>query len=668
MELAALSILILNESSNNSEEVISTLRRAGIAANIVRPKDLSDLEAFLLDRHWHLAICDNKHPTLDCADLTAIIERLELFLPWHYLSEQLDTESISQGISYGASDIISCANEEHLVHAIARDANASKLWMNLQKLKRQANEFDQRQSQLLDASSDAVAYVQDGIILSCNDSFAECLTSPRDELIDLPLFDYIESESRDRLKLALKKAASGNIEHVSIKLINQDEMLDTRLVTTYFEGESTIQMSFALAPATSAPVITTSPGNTSEIDIMDALAKLAENDDGLLLIFDIDKTAQLKAKHGPSTSRIILKKALAFMESSLQDLNPWSKPLSDSSLLVYTQNHTLGSIRDRLPLFLNAFEQHLFEYNDRTVQMTCSIGVASLTADISAEQWLDNTHQAMFEARSENDGNAFKLYTSDIRAGVAGNTGMTLDDAISLNRFRMSFQSLVSIKDSDQEYYEAYLRMLDQNDEEISPSLFIDAFTQREFDTKLDRWVILECLKQLAEAQKNNPDTHLIINLTANALNDDKLLPWISVALRTAEVPPQTVVFQFLTEHVECYLLRAIKVFTQLEQLGCETSINRLGENDNSLKLFDKVKPRFTKLAPRFMQALQQDNNPELLKQMLNDIEAKGVASIVGFVESANSMAMLWQTNASLIQGYYIASPISSLNNDMAEF
>ena len=245
---------------------------------------------------------------------------------------------------------------------------------------------------------------------------------------------------------------------------------------------------------------------------------------------------------------------------------------------------------------------------------------------------------------------------------------MTLDDAISLNRFRMSFQSMVSIKDSDQEYYEAYLRMLDQNDEEISPSLFIDAFTQREFDTKLDRWVILECLKQLAEAQKNNPDTHLIINLTANALNDDKLLPWISVALRTAEVPPQTVVFQFLTEHVECYLLRAIKVFTQLEQLGCETSINRLGENDNSLKLFDKVKPRFTKLAPRFMQALQQDNNPELLKQMLNDIEAKGVASIVGFVESANSMAMLWQTNASLIQGYYIASPISSLNNDMAEF
>jgi EAL domain-containing protein (putative c-di-GMP-specific phosphodiesterase class I) len=38
-------------------------------------------------------------------------------------------------------------------------------------------------------------------------------------------------------------------------------------------------------------------------------------------------------------------------------------------------------------------------------------------------------------------------------------------------------------------------------------------------------------------------------------------------------------------------------------------------------------------------------------------LKEKNVESIVGFVESANTMATLWQMDVSLIQGYYMGAP-----------
>jgi EAL domain-containing protein (putative c-di-GMP-specific phosphodiesterase class I) len=49
-------------------------------------------------------------------------------------------------------------------------------------------------------------------------------------------------------------------------------------------------------------------------------------------------------------------------------------------------------------------------------------------------------------------------------------------------------------------------------------------------------------------------------------------------------------------------------------------------------------------------------------------VQQLGIEPIVGFIESANTMALLWQMDASLIQGYYIAAPTPDMSYDFSDF
>lgn len=663
-----INLLIINASSNYCEEVISFLRAEGIAANIKRPDNLAELNTFLASQPWDVALCDNAHPEISIDQLKEASAQQDNPMGWLFLVENVEPASLEAAINMGALDAVSLKQPQHFHHVLNRELNSAKLRQQLHSVNAQAAEFDRRQIQLLDASSDAIVYVSDGIIIECNDAFSNLVGQGRDDLEAMPLFDFIASNSRDSLKAALKKTAQGDTQSIDIEL-GENQATTAHLVSTFYEGETAIQINFK----TQAVNQQLTPQKTSaDIDqrsamIMQELSQ-QDNGDGVLLFVEIDKVAQLRAKQGLISSRAVLKSAVQYIANSLTMLGAWTREFNGHSVVAYTTTHSLASVRDILPDVLKQVAEHMFEFKQKTIQVSCSIGVASRTPDISMEQWMDNAYQAMFEARAENDGNAFKLFTADTRAGVAGNTGMTLDDALELDRFRLSFQPLVNIKSSEEDYYEAYIRMLDQNDEEVSPALFIEAFTAKEFNTKLDRWIILEACKQLSEVIQQAPDTKLIINLTANALNDDKLVPWIAIALRTAGIEANKVVFQFLESNIESYLMRAIKVFEQLRDIGCDVSINRVGEENESLKVFEKLKPRFAKLAPRFMTALQQENNPEMLRQMMTSVQQRGIEPIVGFIESANTMAVLWQMNASLIQGYYIAPPTPEMSYDFSDF
>lgn len=668
MHNSALNILIVDESANHSEAVISALRAAGLAAEVKRPEDPEILADLLKSQAWDIALCDDKHPDIGLEQFIHQRDQFASSLKWLFLVDSLDADTLLASVSRGANDAICLDHSDHFLHVLQREVANARLARQLQNISAQAAEFDRRQEQLLDASSDAIAYISDGIIVECNDTFAALVEHVRDDLEAMPLFDFIGKDYREALKQALKQAGKGENMSLELALGDSEKVVAARLVSTFYEGEAAIQISFKDPSAQVASPQTTS----ADIDqrsaiIMQELAQ-EDNGDGVLLFVEIDKVVQLRARQGLISSRAVLKSAVEYISGSLAMLGAWTREFNGHSVVAYTKTHSLASVRDILPDVLKQVAEHMFEFQQKTVQVTCSIGVASRTDDIGMEQWLDNAYQAMFEARAEHDGNAFKLFTADARAGVAGNTGMTLDDALELNRFRLSFQPLVNIKSNDEDYYEVYIRMLDQNDEEVSPVLFIEAFTAREFNTKLDRWIILEACKQLSNVLPNAPETRLIINLTANAFNDDKLVSWIAIALRTAGIDPDKIVFQFLEVNVESYLMRAIQVFQQLRDIGCEVSINRVGEQDESMKVFEKLKPRFAKLAPRFMEALQRENNAEGLKQMIEKVQQQDVEPIVGFIESANTMAMLWQMNASLIQGFYIAPPTPEMSYDFSDF
>src|SRR5690625_6008722 len=117
--------------------------------------------------------------------------------------------------------------------------------------------------------------------------------------------------------------------------------------------------------------------------------------------------------------------------------------------------------------------------------------------------------------------------------------------ALDTDRFRLLFQPIISLRGSEDEHYEVLLRMLNAQDEEVSPSEFLETANRMGVGNKIDRWVILESIKQLSQHRaKGNNNTKLIINLSRDSLCDESLPPWLGVAFKAAKLPSDSIIFQ----------------------------------------------------------------------------------------------------------------------------
>src|SRR5690606_5143277 len=66
-------------------------------------------------------------------------------------------------------------------------------------------EMERRNQQLLDSSRDAFAFIQDGMFVYTNESFADLLEfSDRDDLECMPLIDMVADNDQERVKGFLK--------------------------------------------------------------------------------------------------------------------------------------------------------------------------------------------------------------------------------------------------------------------------------------------------------------------------------------------------------------------------------------------------------------------------------------------------------------------------------
>ena len=110
--------------------------------------------------------------------------------------------------------------------------------------------------------------------------------------------------------------------------------------------------------------------------------------------------------------------------------------------------------------------------------------------------------------------------------------------------FRLLFQPIISLRGDSDEHYEVLLRLLNQQGEEVPPGDFLGAAKNAGLAEKIDRWVILNSIKLLAEHRSKGHNTRLFVHLSANSLQDQTLLPWLSVALKAARLPSDSLVFQ----------------------------------------------------------------------------------------------------------------------------
>ena len=561
IEKKTIRLLILEDSQNEAERLVSLFRNSGRATRVHRLVSSDDL-AQALQQSWDLLIAAPSSEQLDPNEAITAIRRQAKDIPFIQLIDGNDTDAITEALALGAQDALPQGEDERLILVANRElANLEE-----RRARRVAEvalrEAEKRCQLLLESSVDAITYVHDGMHIYANRAYLDMFNyEDGDELEGMPMIDLIASSDQASFKDFLKnyQSVEGHAELTCTGVKANGQTFDARMTFSpaTYDSEPCIQVVIRaetgnaeleekLREISSQDLVTGLYNRTYFLELMDTAAERAvtAGQTACLAYIRVDRYASLLAEHGLAGIDLLLTDLANLLRAHFADSAQLARFGDDvfSALLV---GQTAEQSQSRLQELLKKVEGHLFDINGRTLQTSLSIGVAGLNEKTPrAQDVVDRAHRCADELA---DGNAIKLFNpADELAAAAsrGNIVAMLQQALENNSFRLLFQPIISLRGDSHEHYEVLLRMLSPQGEEVPPIEFLSAAKDVGLAEKIDRWVILNSIKLLSEHRSKGHSTRLFVHLSSSSLQDQTLLPWLSVALKAARLPSDALVFQ----------------------------------------------------------------------------------------------------------------------------
>ena len=682
-EHSAIRLLLLEASQNEAERLVSLFRNAGRAARAQRLADPAGLDE-LLSQSWDLAILAPPSPELDSH---AVLQRLRQQVPHLAIIQRVapgDSEAVLTALRQGARDAIASDNDEHLLLASLRELGNLADRHERRRLEQALAEAEQRCQLLLANAVDAVAYVHDGLHIHVNLAYVELLGYPSaDDLEITPLMDLIAAADQPALRDAFRQLRDDpsplELDCQGVRHDGSTIDLRLRLTPAIYLDEPCVQLH--LREARVAPAAEALEEQLREVRFQDTLTGLLNRSRMLDLLEDalerarlgapasfaylsIDRYPTLLAELGIDAMDELLVALAERLREHFGTLVTLSRFADDAftALLPQAADASLDTTFERL---LGRQERKPLTLAGRNLAISYSIGVVGLdTHAKSAGDLVDRAHRSARQV-AQRGGNACKRYDPQEELAAAANRGnlvAMVKQALQQNGFRLLFQPVIGLRGSSHEYYEALLRLINPQGEEVSPAEFARTARDSGLSGQIDRWVIHQAVRQLGEHRARGHGTRIFVHLSGATLGDLELLPWLSKTLEAQQLDAEAVIFQMSEEDLLAQPEQALAMAQRLRRQGHPITLSGFASGDQPLAALRFLVPDYVKLSGKLIKDLGQPDHQERLKAMVADLSAQNVQTIAPFVESASVLAQLWQVGVHFIQGYYLQEPSQAMD------
>ncbi|WP_426944580.1 EAL domain-containing protein [Pseudomonas oryzihabitans] len=682
-EHSAIRLLLLEASQNEAERLVSLFRNAGRATRAQRLTDPAGLDE-LLSQSWDLAILAPPSPELD--SLSAL-RQLRRRVPQLAVIQRVppdDPAAVLDALRLGARDGIASDNDEHLLLASLRELGNLAERHERRRLEQALAEAEQRCQLLLANAVEAVAYVHDGLHIHVNSAYVELLGYPSAEDLEItPLMDLIAAADQPALREAFRQLRDDPSPlELDCRCVRQDGStlgVRLRLTPAIYLDEPCVQLH--LREERAAPAAEALEEQLREVRFQDTLTGLLNRSRMLELLEDalerarlgapasfaylsIDRYPTLLAELGIGAMDELLVALAERLREHFGTLVTLSRFADDAftALLPQAADASLDSAFERL---LGRQERQPLTLAGRTLAISYSIGVVSLDNHTkSAGDLVDRAHRSARQV-AQRGGNACKRYDPQEELAAAANRGnlvAMVKQALQQNGFRLLFQPVIGLRGSSHEYYEALLRLVNPQGEEVSPTEFARTARDSGLSGQIDRWVIQQAVRQLGEHRARGHGTRIFVHLSGATLGDLELLPWLRETLQGQQLDAEAVIFQLSEEDLLAQPEQALAMAQRLRRQGHPVTLSGFAAGDPPLAALRLLVPDYVKLSGKLIKDLGQPEHQERLKAMVAELSAQNVQTIAPFVESASVLAQLWQVGVHFIQGYYLQEPSQAMD------
>lgn len=305
---------------------------------------------------------------------------------------------------------------------------------------------------------------------------------------------------------------------------------------------------------------------------------------------------------------------------------------------------------------------YVFRHQGRVLDIGCSIGMAVYDQNIISHEELMTRADIACQVAKRAGRNTVHVYETGDRENT---DSMVMDmgwarrikKALEGDGFVFAIQPIVDVSERNIVSYELLLRMRDEGGELILPGGFIPAAERFGLILELDRWVVRNAVRLLAEGGLE-PSARLSINLSGMTVGDKEILASIQQLLDEYAIHPQRLTFEVTETVAMANLGSAIDFLARLRALGCRTALDDFGVGYSSFAYLKDLPADYVKLDGSFVRNITEDKvQLAMVKSMTEIAHAMGKKVVAEFVESEAVLKMLEGIGVDYAQGYYTGRP-----------
>ena len=605
------------------------------------------------------------------------------FVPVLAMIDEEDTSSALAVAAVGVEGFVNQAGLRQLKRLALGQVESLRARKDAKQALKSLADIEDRYTLLLDSSSEAIAYIHEGLHIYANRAYLELFGFDSfEDLEGLSMLDLLSpSDEVPDLKEVLRAIARDELpdEALQLNAHRQDGSAFTASVDfspARYGGEYCAQMLVREKVAQSDPeleeelrklrtsdLLTGMLNAPAFIDLLNQTVDGRDDTAGLsVLVLSLDNHDDLLDKVGVgATDDLVRETAELFRDVVGKDYT--MARLRDHTFALIADCADRAAAEKLASDIVENCSGRIIDVRDNSLTVSVSVGLAIAGSELPhPEALIEQAESALAEALRAG-GSGFVRYRPRVSAeGDEDDAAWAerLRHALDHDEFGLVTSPITSMEDDDFLISEVETRLRpEDSDEVVLPSAYMHIASRVGLAPRLDA-DMMDRLQALVNERKGESGQWLV-PLSLETITDEQSTLDLFKRLDKSALDPELMIFGFREPEIREKLRPVQSFIEQFRRSGCRFALCDLGPEAPAESLLRHLDVDFLRLAPEMIQDLSEnDALRQKLSTLVSHAREHETRIIAPKVENTGDLATLWQFGIILVQGEFVREEASA--------
>jgi diguanylate cyclase (GGDEF)-like protein/PAS domain S-box-containing protein len=516
----------------------------------------------------------------------------------------------------------------------------------------------------------------DGIVIDCNQAFAEMLGFRRAELVGRSTASMYANASESEELVTLLRSA-GTLNSVEVELRRADNRVLWVLSNLVLVGDAITGVVHATVVDISDrkraeeqiefhayhDVLTHLPNRKLFTDrLRHSLTRAKRNNRAVAVMFiDVDHFKNINDTLGHTAGDELLLEMARRLRECVRDDDTVARLGGDEFTIILSELRHPEDAVGVAQKILAAVQEPL-RISGTPIVVTASIGIALYPEDgLDPESLLRNADSAMYRAKEEGR-NTYQLCTDEMKSRAVERLGVEnrLRSAVHDGQLLLVYQPQINLVTGRTIGVEALVRWNDPLHGIVEPASFIPIAEETRLILPLGEWVLRTACRQMKEWQDRGAGPmRIAVNLSARQFLQHDLVDMVRSTLDETGLGPSSLDLEITETTAMQNAEVTVETLHALRALGVGISIDDFGMGYSSLNYLKRFPLNAVKIDRSFVSDITSNNgDAAIVSAVIGMARSLRLRVLAEGVETAEQLAFLRSRECDEAQGYYFSRPI----------